>query len=166
MYDVKNMNIWKEEPENKALSPAFELTPVTELNLSVRSYNCLRRAGCDTVGDILREMEDDEHGGLRRIRNLGSRSEKEILENIGKLREEYEKRPSGPSAGSSTRILVRPSRRVWDRKITDFRLSNNARERLMSCGIERVHDLYATNPKKEPGWYAVRELFGAIAREN
>ncbi|MBQ8305729.1 MAG: hypothetical protein IJX90_05875 [Blautia sp.] len=164
MYDVKNMNIWKEEQPDKELSPEFERTPVTELNLSVRSYNCLRRAGCETIGDILRVLEDDEHGGLRKIRNLGSRSEEEILQNVEKLRKEYAKRPAPPST-DSTRILVRPARRVWDRDITDFRLSNYARERLMSCGIVKVQDLYATNPRKEPGWYAVRELFGAIAKE-
>jgi len=34
--------------------------------------------------------------------------------------------------------------------------------RLKQKGINQVKDLYATNPKQEPGWYAVRELFGKI----
>ena len=158
------MNIWKTESREGELTPEFENTEITELNLSVRSYNCLRRAGCDTVGDILRVMDDEEGGGLKKIRNLGNRSEAEIIENVENLRREYASRPA-PAENESPRVLVRPSRKVWNRNITDFRLSVYARERLQSCGIEKVQDLYATNPKKEPGWYAVRELFGAIAKE-
>jgi len=49
-------------------------TPIEHLDLSVRSYNCLRRAGINTLGDIakLSCME------LTRIRNLGKRSWDEI----------------------------------------------------------------------------------------
>ena len=79
-------------------------------------------------------------------------------------RREYASRPA-PAADTKVRVLVKPARRMWDRDITDFRLSNYARERLQNCGIVKVQDLYATNPKNEPGWYAVRELFGEIAKE-
>lgn len=51
---------------------------ISELNLSVRSYNCLKRAGWDTVGDILNSINDKQD--LRRVRNLGSRSADEILQ--------------------------------------------------------------------------------------
>lgn len=51
---------------------------ISELNLSVRSYNCLRRAGWNTVGDILKSIDDKQD--LRRVRNLGSRSADEILQ--------------------------------------------------------------------------------------
>jgi len=60
---------------------------VAELNLSVRSYNCLKRAGCNTVRDILALVSEDETG-LRKIRNLGTRSEKEILDCIQNFKEE------------------------------------------------------------------------------
>ena len=72
MYDIKNMNIWKAEEHKPELSSEFHKVEITELNLSVRSYNCLKRAGCNTIGDILALM-DEEGQGLRRIRNLGSR---------------------------------------------------------------------------------------------
>ena len=158
------MKIWKEEPTRAAVTTEFENMEITELNLSVRSYNCLKRAGCNTIGDILRVMNDEEGGGLRKIRNLGNRSETEIIENVEKLRQEYAARPA-PALQEKPRVLVRPARKMWDRDITDFRLSNYARERLQRCGIVKVQDLYATNPKNEPGWYAVRELFGEIAKE-
>ena len=66
MYDVKNMNIWKEEPKKPELANEFKNTEITELNLSVRSFNCLKRSGCNTVGDILQIMEDEEGGGLKK----------------------------------------------------------------------------------------------------
>ena len=82
------MTIWKKETANR---PNLEYlrTEITELNLGVRSYNCLKRAGCNTVGDILRLIEADENGGgLRKIRNLGSRSEEEILERLEQFKTE------------------------------------------------------------------------------
>ena len=164
MYDIRKLTIWKEEPQTNDLPDEFEKTEITELNLSVRSFNCLKRGGCDTVGDILRLMENEEGGGLRRLRNLGNRSETEIKENIERLREEYARRPR-PVQGNKPRVLVKPARSMWDRDISDFRLSRYALERLQNCGIQKVQDLYATNPKNEPGWYAVRELFGEIAKE-
>ncbi len=158
------MKIWKEEPVRTAAATEFENTDITELSLSVRSFNCLKRGGCNTVGDILRIMEDEEGGGLKKLRNLGSRSEAEIIENVEKLRREYSSRPAAASQ-EKPRVLVKPARKMWNRDIADFRLSNYARERLQKCGIVKVQDLYATNPKNEPGWYAVRELFGEIAKE-
>ena len=52
-----------------------ELLPIDVLDLTVRSYNCLRRAGINTVGDLLLLSEDK----LRTVRNLGNKSVKEIL---------------------------------------------------------------------------------------
>ncbi len=54
---------------------------ISELNLSVRSYNCLRRAGYSNV----EKLKEDIHNGLdlRKIRNIGARCEKEILLTLG-----------------------------------------------------------------------------------
>lgn len=49
-------------------------TPISDLDLSTRSYNCLRRAGVETIRDIV-EMTDNE---LCRIRNLGRKCQEEI----------------------------------------------------------------------------------------
>ncbi len=162
MYDIRNMNIWKAEEQTTQRTEEFENTDITELNLSVRSFHCLKRAGCDTVGDVLQLMEG-EGEGLRKIRNLGTRSEAEIHEKIEELRKEYEARH--PQGNGKVRLLVRPAKKMWDRDIDEFRLSEYARTRLRNCGVRKVQDLYATNPKNEPGWYAVRELFQQMARE-
>ena len=91
MYDIRNMNIWKTEPEVKRLNHELLNTEIADLTLSVRSYNCLKRAGCNTVGDILALMAEDENG-LRKIRNLGNKSEKEIRECVHRFQEEYKHR--------------------------------------------------------------------------
>ena len=50
-------------------------TNVTDLDLSVRSYNCLMRTGCHTVGQAITAINED---GLRKVRNLGVKSIAEI----------------------------------------------------------------------------------------
>lgn len=65
--------------------------PVRELELSIRSENCLLRGGIHTIGDLLQKSRDD----LLKIRNLGKISLKEIgekLDEVGlRLREKSEK---------------------------------------------------------------------------
>ena len=156
------MNIWKKEQETRGAGHELMNVSISDLNLSVRSYNCLKRAGCDTVGDILALIAQDENG-LRKIRNLGSRSEKEILECVQCFKEEFEK--SGGTAGTTQperKIIIKPARKWWDTEIEVFHLSDYALARLKENGIHYVRDLYATNPRQEPGWYAVRELFEKI----
>ena len=50
-------------------------TEIEELNLSVRSYNCLKRAGKNTVGEVIEIIQKNE---LINIRNLGKLSRGEI----------------------------------------------------------------------------------------
>ena len=86
MYDIKNLNIWKQEPEKSSRDAEFMEAEITELNLSTRSFNCLKRAGIHTIGELIQLIENDENG-LRNIRNLGSRSEAEIRKAVGEYRE-------------------------------------------------------------------------------
>ena len=51
---------------------------IEELDLSVRSYNCLKRAGINTVEDLTNKSEED----MMKVRNLGRKSLEEV---IGKL---------------------------------------------------------------------------------
>lgn len=160
MRDIKNLNIWKQEPVSKVSSEAFMDADITELNLGVRSYNCLKRAGCNTIRDIFNCMGEDGQG-LRKIRNLGTRSENEIIEKIKEIKEIYAKtHPAGSEP--MKRTIIKPAKKIWDMRIDQFHLSNYSLQRLSACGIKQVRDLYATNPKNEPGWYAVRELFEKI----
>lgn len=50
------------------------------LDLSVRSRNCLRRAGIDTIGDFCKKFHSS--GELRAIRNCGSTSVMEIMDKL------------------------------------------------------------------------------------
>lgn len=52
-----------------------------QLGLSVRSFNCLKRAGVNTVGDIISMTEED----FMRVKNLGKRSRDEIISAIEEL---------------------------------------------------------------------------------
>lgn len=52
---------------------------IEELALSVRSYNALRRANVTTLGDLIERLNE---GGLKSIRNLGSKSFSEIQTKI------------------------------------------------------------------------------------
>lgn len=52
--------------------------PIEDLDLTVRSYNCLKRAGIATVDELTQRTEDE----MLRIRNLGKKSFKEIKEKL------------------------------------------------------------------------------------
>lgn len=67
----------------------LEMT-VDELDLSVRSYNCLKRANIHTVGDLINKTEEE----MMRVRNLGRKSLEEVVSKLAALglslrREEY-----------------------------------------------------------------------------
>lgn len=55
--------------------------PIEELELTVRAYNCLKRAGITKVGEILKRMEKGEDEMLA-IRNFGKKSLDELVERL------------------------------------------------------------------------------------
>ena len=72
--DVTGMMIEKtEDPKVKALETSIE-----DLDFSVRAYNCLKRAGIHTLQDLVNKSESD----MMKIRNLGKKSLKEVLDKI------------------------------------------------------------------------------------
>ncbi|MFV0379683.1 MAG: DNA-directed RNA polymerase subunit alpha [Anaerorhabdus sp.] len=54
---------------------------IEDLDLSVRSYNCLKRAGIQTVEELIQKTEDE----MMRVRNLGKKSLKEVKEKVYEL---------------------------------------------------------------------------------
>ncbi len=54
---------------------------VEELDLSVRSYNCLKRAGINTVEDLINRTEED----MMKVRNLGRKSLEEVIQKLAAL---------------------------------------------------------------------------------
>lgn len=76
---AKNVEILVEKEEGKK-EKVLELS-IEELDLSVRSYNCLKRAGINTVEDLANKTEDD----MMKVRNLGRKSLEEVLNKLAEL---------------------------------------------------------------------------------
>lgn len=62
--------------------PKIDDRPLEWLDLSVRSFNCLKRQGIRTIGELLRFDEEHTQEEWQRVRNLGKKSYKEIQEAI------------------------------------------------------------------------------------
>lgn len=68
-----------ESPED-AGTKTMEMT-IEDLELSVRSYNCLKRAGINTVAELVQKTEED----MMKVRNLGRKSLDEVKKKLGEL---------------------------------------------------------------------------------
>lgn len=68
------------EKEDQTKDKILELT-IEELDLSVRSFNCLKRAGINTVADLIDKTEND----MMKVRNLGRKSLEEVMQKIEDL---------------------------------------------------------------------------------
>ncbi len=74
--DVEIMVEKEEEQKDKILEMTIE-----ELDLSVRSYNCLKRAGINTVEELIQRNEED----MMKVRNLGKKSLEEVVNKLSEL---------------------------------------------------------------------------------
>lgn len=73
---IKGMDILvktEDDKQQQILKMAIE-----EMDLSVRSYNCLKRANIHTVGDLAKKTEDD----MLKVRNLGRKSLDEVIQKL------------------------------------------------------------------------------------
>ena len=68
------------EKDDKGKEKALEMT-IEELDLSVRSFNCLKRAGINTVEDLISKSEDE----MMKVRNLGRKSLEEVVAKLDLL---------------------------------------------------------------------------------
>ncbi|MGN1084158.1 MAG: DNA-directed RNA polymerase subunit alpha C-terminal domain-containing protein, partial [Lachnospiraceae bacterium] len=68
------------EKENNDKSKALEMS-IEELELSVRSFNCLKRAGINTVEELINKTPED----MMKVRNLGRKSLEEVLAKLKEL---------------------------------------------------------------------------------
>ena len=76
---AKNTQIMVEKEESKK-EKVLEML-IEELELSVRSYNCLKRAGIATVEDLANKTEAD----MMKVRNLGKKSFDEVTNKLHSL---------------------------------------------------------------------------------
>lgn len=63
------------------IQPKGQQQLIEDLDLSVRSYNCLKRAGIQTVDDLTQKTEEE----MMRVRNLGKKSLKEVKDKLAEL---------------------------------------------------------------------------------
>ncbi|HWR61902.1 MAG TPA: DNA-directed RNA polymerase subunit alpha [Clostridia bacterium] len=76
---VGNVEIMVEKEEDKK-EKVLEMT-IEELDLSVRSFNCLKRAGINTVEELTQRTEED----MMKVRNLGKKSLEEVQQKLEAL---------------------------------------------------------------------------------
>ena len=74
--EAKNVEIMVEREET-IKEKVLEMT-IEELDMSVRSFNCLKRAGIDTVEDLTNRTEED----MIKVRNLGKKSLEEVINKL------------------------------------------------------------------------------------
>ncbi|WKV10402.1 DNA-directed RNA polymerase subunit alpha [Thermoanaerobacterium sp. CMT5567-10] len=77
--NYNDMEVLVEKPEKKTDKP-LDMT-IEELDLSVRSYNCLKRAGINTVQDLVQKTEEE----MMKVRNLGKKSLVEVEQKLKAL---------------------------------------------------------------------------------
>ena len=73
---MSEMNILVSKEEDKQVK-LMEL-PIEEMDLSVRSYNCLKRAGINVIADLLKKSKSD----MFKVRNLGAKSVEEVINKL------------------------------------------------------------------------------------
>lgn len=77
--EAQNAEIMVEKEEDQK-EKVMEMT-IEELDLSVRSYNCLKRAGINSVQELANKSEDD----MMKVRNLGRKSLEEVKQKLEEL---------------------------------------------------------------------------------
>ena len=71
---------YSQEKEDDEKEKVLEMS-IDELELSVRSYNCLKRAGINTVEELTNKTPED----MMKVRNLGRKSLEEVLAKLKEL---------------------------------------------------------------------------------
>ena len=74
--EMSSMSILVSKEEDQQVK-LMEL-PIEEMDLSVRSYNCLKRAGLNTIQDLLKKSKSD----MFKVRNLGAKSVEEVIQKL------------------------------------------------------------------------------------
>ena len=137
-------------PTDAALAADLAL-PIEELNLTVRSYNCLKREGIHTVGELVARSEQD----LLDIRNFGAKSIEEVKQKLADMGLDAQGLPAWIRPGQRRGQLQRGRRRELrrDRAVLRRRPGRPARQRTKE-------KLPCPRPPRARGWVAVRPISG------
>jgi len=76
----QTMPVPHSEREDNSKEKVLEMT-IEELDLSVRAYNCLKRAGINTVNELVQRNQED----MMKVRNLGKKSLEEVEQKLQAL---------------------------------------------------------------------------------
>lgn len=79
LTDIKDVVVFAQEDEEKS-NKALDMT-IEDLDLSVRAYNCLKRAGINTVNELVQKNQDE----MMKVRNLGRKSLEEVEQKLEAL---------------------------------------------------------------------------------
>ncbi len=97
------------EPE-KTIADKKREKKIEELDLSVRSYNCLKRAGINTVGELVQKTEEE----MMRVRNLGRKSLKEVIQKLHEINLELKHSYDSDYDDSDSNILDMDDEEEYD----------------------------------------------------
>ena len=85
LNNISNVDGMMAEKQVDTITKTLE-TPIEEIEFSVRAYNCLKRAGINTVQDLINKKEVE----VTKIRNLGKKSLKEVLDKVREMGLKFE----------------------------------------------------------------------------
>ena len=80
LNNITNIPEMMSEKQEDTITKTLE-TPIEEIEFSVRAYNCLKRAGINTVQDLINKKEIE----VTKIRNLGKKSLKEVIDKVKEM---------------------------------------------------------------------------------
>ncbi len=80
---TEEKSVVEDAVDNEDVAEEKEI-PIEELELSVRAYNCLKRARINTLGELL-QIIDSRSEDLKKIKNLGQKTYEEIVEKVTKM---------------------------------------------------------------------------------
>ncbi len=80
LNNITNIPEMMSEKQEDTITKTLE-TPIEEIEFSVRAYNCLKRAGINTVQDLINKKEVE----VTKIRNLGKKSLKEVIDKVKEM---------------------------------------------------------------------------------
>ena len=120
---------------------------IEKLDLSIRSYNCLKRADKNTIGDLLSMTDED----FKKVRNLGTKSIKEVIYKLESLGTEY----CCLNIQRDNPLKKRANELEWTEK--DDEVYKKIESALEQAGfdISGKEDVYEIKHKDSPVRYAV-----------
>ena len=77
LTDVTNGPSFRDSDDSASKNSTHDIV-IEDLDFSVRTYNCLKRAGINTIGDLVAKSEDE----MMKVRNLGKKSLEEVIQKL------------------------------------------------------------------------------------